>query len=163
MADPQQGLERFADAMAELAAGVAVVTVRDDERPGGLLVTSMTAYTAEPPSVLVSVARSSRSHPALSEGREFGVHMLGAHQQGVARRFASKADDKFADLEWSWDGEVPRIAGTLAYLRCETDAVFDHRDHTILIGLVRALAIDDTAVEPLVYWRRELTWRLGPR
>lgn len=156
------GAAGFADVMAELAAGVSLVTTRDGDRPVGLLVTSMVAYTADPPSVLLSVAHSSRTHPPLCAGGRFGIHLLGAGQEALARVFASKSTDKFGAVAWSWDGEVPRVEGALAYLRCETDAAFDHRDHTILVGRVEAVE-RALGVEPLLYWRREMTWRIGPR
>lgn len=85
MADdlPAVRVELFRDAMAALASGVAVVTARRaDGSPAGLLATSIAAYSAEPPSILLSIAHSSRSHPTLVEHAErFGVHLLGRDQE----------------------------------------------------------------------------------
>ena len=55
-------------------------------------------------------------------------------QEPIAKVFASKADDKFAELEWSWDGDVPHVHGALAYMRCTREVQFTHLDHTVLIG-----------------------------
>jgi flavin reductase (DIM6/NTAB) family NADH-FMN oxidoreductase RutF len=150
----------FGDLMAELPAGVAVVTTRHGDEPKGLVVTSLTAYTAEPPSVLVSVAHSSRCYGALLEASHFGVHILQLGQDAVAGAFASKSDDKFAGLDWDWDGDVPRLGGTLAYLRCRTSKAFEHLDHTVLIGIIEDCHRLDAA-EPMVYLRRRFAWRLG--
>ena len=150
----------FGDLMAELPAGVAVITTRDGEQPKGLVVTSLTAYTADPPSLLVSVAHSSRCYEALVAAECFGVHLLRCGQDEIAGTFASKADDKFAGLDWSWDDDVPRLSGALAYVRCETSKSFTHLDHTVLIGTITAVERDEAA-EPMLYLRRGFTWRVS--
>ena len=51
----------FRESMASLASGVAVLTARlDDGAPCGLVATSLSAYSAAPPSVLVSIGHTSR-------------------------------------------------------------------------------------------------------
>lgn len=150
----------FGSLMGELPAGVAVITTRADDDPKGLVVTSLTAYTADPPSVLVSVAHTSRSYDALLEGSHFGVHVLRQGQDDVADAFASKAEDKFAGLDWEWDGDVPCLDGPLAYLRCRTAKSFTHFDHTVLIGVIEHCDRNEEA-EPMVYLRRRFAWRLA--
>jgi flavin reductase ActVB len=152
--------ELFREAMAGLASGVSVVTARrPDGSPCGLAATSVSSFSAHPPSVLVSVAHASRCHEALAAGEWFGVHLLSAAQEDVARVFASLSDDKFADLDWDWEGEVPVLGSALAYLRCRRSAHFEHHDHSIVIGDV----IDGRheSGEPLVYMRQRMSWRLG--
>jgi flavin reductase (DIM6/NTAB) family NADH-FMN oxidoreductase RutF len=152
----------FRDAMASLASGVAVLTARrDDGAACGLVATSLAAYSARPPSVLVSIGHTSRCHEALADGAEFGVHLLASDQEPLAHVFADpNREDKFVEVEWSWDGDVPDVAGTLAYLRCRRSARFDLYDHTILIGDVQSGRRGDGA--PLVYLDRHMGWRLGP-
>jgi flavin reductase (DIM6/NTAB) family NADH-FMN oxidoreductase RutF len=153
--------QTFRDAMAGLASGVAVVTARrPDGHPCGLVATSVSAFSAAPPSVLVSVAHSSRCHVALTESRAFGVHVLAADQEPLAHVFAGRGDDKFAGVEWSWDEGVPRIHGTLSYLRGRRSAVFELYDHTLLVGDVIDGALGEG--EPLVYMGRSMAWRLEP-
>lgn len=149
----------FGELMAELPAGVAVITVRAPDGPMGLVMTSLTAYTADPPSVLVSVDHASRCHDSLLDTECFGVHLLACGQDEVAARFASKADDKFRGLDWDWDHDVPRLDGTLAYLRCETSKSFAHLDHTVLIGTIKEAQLDPEA-EPMLYLRRRFAWRV---
>ena len=151
----------FVEAMAGLASGVAVVTGRrSDGHPCGLVATSISAFSADPPSVLASIAHSSRCHEALTDGGAFGVHVLSADQEPIARVFAGLGDDKFAGVEWEWDDGVPRIAGALSYLRCRRSALFELYDHSLLIGDVTGGAVVDG--EPLVYLGRSMAWRLEP-
>lgn len=151
----------FRDAMASLASGVAVLTARrDDGAPCGLVATSLAAYSVRPPSLLVSIGHTSRCHEALADGASFGVHLLAIEQEPIARVFANPlTEDKFDDVTWEWDGEVPAISGTLAYLRCHRSARFDLYDHTILIGDVEHGRHDGG--DPLVYLERRMGWRLS--
>lgn len=150
----------FADLMAELPAGVTVVTTAGASGPVGLTVTSMTAFSADPPSVMVSIAHGSRCHERLLATDRFGVHVLHSGQEPVARVFASRIDDKFAELDWSWDGDVPHLHGALTYMRCTREAEFTHRDHTIVIGTIEDAALMASA-EPLLYLRRRFSWRFS--
>jgi flavin reductase (DIM6/NTAB) family NADH-FMN oxidoreductase RutF len=151
----------FKDAMSSLASGVAVVTARrPDGNPCGLAATSVASYSAHPPSLLVSVAHSSRCHSALTQSANFGVHILRADEADMAEVFAGKGDDKFGGVDWRWDDEVPELMGTIAYLRCRRSANFERYDHTILIGDIESGRFQHG--EPLLYARRRMDWLLTP-
>lgn len=152
----------FREAMAGLASGVAVVTARQpDSHPCGLVATSVSSFSADPPSVLVSISHSSRCHAALTGGGAFGVHLLAADQEPLAHVFAGLGDDKFAGVDWSWDDDVPRIDGTLSYLCCSRSALFELYDHSLLVGDVARGAVNGG--DPLVYMARSMGWRLESR
>jgi flavin reductase (DIM6/NTAB) family NADH-FMN oxidoreductase RutF len=151
--------ELFREAMAALCSGVAVITARREEgSPCRLVATSVSSFSANPASVLVSVDHSSRCHRALVDGDRFGVHVLAKDQEALAHVFAGRGDDKFAGVDWSWDDGVAHIAGTLSYLRCRRSALFELYDHSILIGDVLGGRRDPG--EPLVYLDRRMDWRV---
>jgi flavin reductase ActVB len=152
----------FTEAMTCLVTGVSVVTAqRADGRPCGLLVSSICSYSVKPPSVLIAVDQASRSYTTLVECAQFGVHVLSSAQGPVASVFASRSDDKFADVPWYWDAVVPRLADVPVYLPCRARAVFRHGDHAIIIGDV--ISADVQPADPLVCYRRRLGWQLrGP-
>jgi flavin reductase (DIM6/NTAB) family NADH-FMN oxidoreductase RutF len=128
--------ELFVGGVTSLASGVAVVTARRTSgNPCGLAATAITSYTAHPPSLLVSIAHVSRCHDALASSERFGVHLLRSDELALAHGFADReAEDKFDGLEWAWDGDVPELGGTLAYLRRRRASNFARYDHTIMIG-----------------------------
>ncbi len=152
----------FHEAMSHLASGVAVVTARrPDGLPCGIAATSLTSYSAHPPSLLVSVWHGSRCHPALARCERFGVHLLRSDELEVAHGFADRESvDKFAGLEWRWDEDVPELAGTLVYLRCRRAENFMRYDHTLLIGDLESGRLEPG--EPLVYARRRMDWLMQP-
>lgn len=150
----------FAEAMSRLVSGLAVITTRQaGGAPCGLLVSSICSYSVAPPSVLVVIDHASRCREPLARCAEFGVHVLGSAQERTARTFASRGADKFADVAWVWDATVPRLCAAPIYLRCATTAVFDHGDHTVLIGEVARVEVEDA--EPLVCYRRVFDWGLS--
>jgi len=149
--------------MSSLASGVTVVTARRaDGHPCGLAATSVSSYSAEPPSLLVSVSHGSRCHRALTQAVRFGVHILRSDELELAHVFAGRGEDKFGGLEWRWDEDVPELTGTIAYLRCRRTANFERYDHTILIGDLDGGRIEEG--DPLLYARRRMDWllRSGP-
>jgi flavin reductase (DIM6/NTAB) family NADH-FMN oxidoreductase RutF len=152
----------FREAMTHLASGVAVITARrPDGAPCGIAVTSLTSYSAHPPSLLVSVWHGSRCHEALAACERFGVHLLKSDELALARRFADRSlPDKFEGVEWSWDEDVPELARTLAYLRCRRVTNFVQYDHTVLIGDLEGGRLEEG--EPLVYARRRMDWLMQP-
>jgi flavin reductase ActVB len=151
--------DTFREAMSLLAGGVAGVTTRDrDGRPRGMLATAVTSYTDSPPSLLISAAHASRTHDPLVEAVGIGVHLLTHEQHGIASVLAGKSDDKFAELDWEWDGDVPHIPGALAYMRCERAHCVTHYDHSIVIADVETTEIGEAL--PLIYFERTLGWQL---
>lgn len=158
---PDAGVaELFHEAMASLASGVAIVTARrPDGEPCGLVATSVASFSAHPPSVLVSVDHGSRCHSALAACNHLGVHVLDTASEALARTFAGRGDDKFAEHGWSWDDDIPRLDATLAYLRCRRAENFERYDHTILIGDVLGGRL--AGGEPLLYARRRMDWLLS--
>ncbi|WP_327302192.1 flavin reductase family protein [Streptomyces sp. NBC_01298] len=156
----QDALGDFRETMAHLVSGVAVVTVSSPQGvPGGLLVSSITSYGTDPATVMLAVSRTARTYSLLREAEEFGVHLLASDQTELAGIFAGHQDDKFTGIAWEWDGTVPRVSGSMAYLRCRTVMFTPFADHAIAVGQVAGLKIEGG--EPLVYFKRRLGWHLS--
>ncbi len=147
-------LDVFKDAMASLASGVAVITGLDDQRrPRGITATSITSYSANPPSVLICVANDSQSYEALTSWYHYGVNLLGADQEDVAMLFAKPDPEKFAKCAWQPGPEgIPYLEGAIARLVCQTVRAIQHGTHTIVIGEI--VGGDTPGGSPLVYCGR---------
>lgn len=78
---------------------------------------------------------------------------MGHDQLEVCGVMASRAEDKFADVDWSpASSGSPIIAGSVAYIDCEIEAVHDGGDHDIVIGRVLGLEVMDSK-SPLVFFQ----------
>lgn len=158
----QHGLaELFTATMSGHPSGVAVITTPSATGVMGFAATAVMSYSADPPSILLSVSRTSRTHDHLIISNEFGVHLLAHDQDDVAAVFASKSDSKFDRVPWEWDHEVPRIRGVRAFLRCAPAARMTYADHTVVIASILDISVDD-GIDPLVYYRRAFTWSIRP-
>ena len=135
----------FRQALRQFATGVTVVTTRDvDGRPCGLTVSAFAAVSLEPPLVLVCVARSTSSHDAIAAHGWFAVHVLGAEQEALARRFAAPAGDRFAGLPGRVGlAQLPLLADVVAALECRIVHAHPGGDHTIFVGEVERTATTD--------------------
>lgn len=152
-ADGGEASRALRNALGQFATGVTIVTAAVDGRPAtGLAVSSFNAVSLDPPLVLWSLRRASRSLPVLREARSFVVNVLGDHQHGLIARFAGGAHDRFEGVDWRPGRHGgPVIRGAIAHFECALHAEHDGGDHVILVGRVLAHAAADG--RPLVYWR----------
>ncbi|MFM9608169.1 flavin reductase [Streptomyces niveiscabiei] len=130
--------------------GVTVVTTDDAGTPKGLAVNAFASISLDPPMVLVCVQRSSATHPALHRASHLGVNILAAGQLDVAKVFAGKSDDKFAQVAWVPGAHgVPLLDGSCAQIEVEIGERLEAGSHTVFTGRVVSARHDDLA--PLVY------------
>ncbi len=144
------------DAMGCFATGITVITARDAAgRHVGLTANSFNSVSLEPPLVLFSLDRRANCVDAFNLGLAFTVNVLGADQQAVSNHFASKADDKFAEMDFAWqagDNGCAMLDGAIASFECVTDAVHEGGDHVIVVGRVTHLnQVGDAS--PLLYFQ----------
>ena len=150
--------QRFASIMAAFPSGVAIITTASgDRRPKGLTTTAVCSVSADPPLLLVCIDRGSRTLPALVEAKRFVINFIRLEYQEVCRAFASKDDDKFANLLWETTGSgMPLLREhVVSWAECATVQEIEAGDHIILIGRVEDGDVTtDAEVAPLVYYRR---------
>lgn len=154
---PSMAAESFRELMAGLAGHVAVVTALDpDGRPVGLTTTAVTSVSATPPLLLVCVDLTSRTLPALRQGRRFVVNFLHDGSEALAARFASKLDEKFDGIEWSPTGSgIPVLREhSLGWAECRITEEVEAGDHVILIAKLEAGQTVDEKGDALLYHRR---------
>ncbi|WP_028266936.1 flavin reductase [Arthrobacter sp. MA-N2] len=134
----------------QFITGVTVVTTKEGETPKGLAANSYCSVSIEPPLVLICVQKTSSTYPALFSSSHLGINILGTAQHETVRVFASKAADKFADLDWHEGPKgSPLLNGSAASLEAEIQERFQAKTHTVFICRVRHAEIDDSA--PMVY------------
>ncbi|HLA91637.1 MAG TPA: flavin reductase family protein [Gemmatimonadaceae bacterium] len=145
--------DAFRDVLGRFATGVTVLTTRDAEgRDRGMTVSAFAALSLEPPLVLVCVARDATIAGAVAAASHFGVSVLAAHQEPLARRFADPNADRFDAVPLSRGASgVALVRGALAHLECRATARHEGGDHTIVVGEV--LAASALEGEPLVHFR----------
>jgi len=155
--DIEVNANSFKNAMRQLAGGVSVVTVGRGTQISGMTVTSVTSFSADPPSILVCVNRSASSWPLLETYRSFAVNILNADQQDVADRFAGRhgvsGAARFDGASWSTlVTGVPVLDDALAAVDCRVEEIIERHSHAIVIGRVAAVRVEGRTAA-LAYWQ----------
>jgi len=133
------GPDRFREVMGHFPTGVAVITATAASGPVGMTANAVCSLSLEPLLLLVCFDRHARTLSVVRETERFGVNVLAAGQEDLARLFASKVPEheKFAEVEHTVHDGIPVIEGTLAWVGCTLERLVPGGDHTIGIGAVQ--------------------------
>jgi flavin reductase (DIM6/NTAB) family NADH-FMN oxidoreductase RutF len=104
----------------------------------------------EPPLVLVSLSKTSRSSAAIKPGVPYAVNVLHHGQRDLAMHFAGRPDPE-TRVGWEVRSGVPHLAGAGAYFRCVARDVHDAGDHVLVVGLVEEFQAHGHP--PLLFYR----------
>lgn len=148
----------FRTIIGNFATGVTVITAAAGEELQGMTANAFTSLSLDPMLVLICVDKGSHTHRVVQSGGAFTVNVLGAHQEGVSRLFAKKAEPERGALR----GQAFRIGVTgapvledcLAYVECRVAGELPGGDHTIFLGEVVDAAVVSGG-EPLVFFRAQ--------
>lgn len=147
-----QGLK---DALARLASGVALIACWDDGAPKGLIATSLSGLSVDPPLVLFSVRHEASAHDALLREGRYTATILSEADAAEAQAFASStgAISRFTSAKWRLDDPfAPRFQGGLSTFDLKTDRWI--RTHATTLFIAEALAVNSAAGPPLLYFER---------
>jgi 3-hydroxy-9,10-secoandrosta-1,3,5(10)-triene-9,17-dione monooxygenase reductase component len=145
--------EEFREALGAYATGVTVVTAIGPNGPSGATANAVTSLSLDPPMMLACLDRGSRTLTSVRAQGRFGVNVLAAGQEELARRFAGKDSEaeKWDGVEWSESDDLPRLPGALMWVACELRDLIDGGDHLILTGNV--FAAESHEGQPLLFHR----------
>jgi len=152
--EPVPSASDFRLGMRRLASGVSLITTVVDGVPHGLAATSVSSLSADPPTLLVCVNRTSSSHEPIAAAGRFCVNVLSESQQPIAARFGSALDraERFSQGSWSvLQTGAPALDEALANFDCVIDQAIPYRSHTIFIGRIQAIRLSDPGSTPLLY------------
>jgi flavin reductase (DIM6/NTAB) family NADH-FMN oxidoreductase RutF len=150
--------DQYRELLASFPAGICVVTAfTPDGEPRGLTLIAFCGVSLDPPLVLVCVDRASHTLPAIQASGGFTVNIVSATSRHLARLMATKAEDKFMQINW----RRPPLAeagpvlyeDAAAYILCRTWQAVEAGDHWIFIGSVLGGEVEPGR-PPLVFHRR---------
>lgn len=163
-ASPSAFTERqLRDALGQFATGVTIVTTANAQgAPAGMTVSSFNSVSLTPPLVLWSLGQATSLYPVFLRSQHYAVHVLALEQEALARRFAARDGDRFAQVDWQPNAEgVPIIQGAVAVFECALRHRYAGGDHIIMVGEV--LRCQRLGGEPLLYHGGQLGRRLAPQ
>lgn len=143
----------FRDVLGCYPTGVAVITSMNEGRPISLVVGTFTSISLDPPLVGFFPGKGSRTWPLIEASGRFCVNVLGGHQVDLCRHFASKVEDKFADLSHGLSPSgLPLIDEAVAWIDCAIQDVQAIGDHYLVVGAVEAMSASEVH-KPLIFLR----------
>lgn len=125
------GLRR---AFACFPSGVTAVCALRDGVPTGIVASSFTSVSLDPPLVSVCMAHTSTTWPALRDAPRIGVSVLADHHSEVAAALSTKQGDRFAKVDWEpTDAGAVLVHGSTLWLDCAVDRTYPAGDHDIVL------------------------------
>jgi flavin reductase (DIM6/NTAB) family NADH-FMN oxidoreductase RutF len=124
-------------AMAAFATGVAVVSAaRPHGAVAGITVNSLTSVSLQPPLLLWCLGDACERYDLFASAPLWGVSVLGAGEEALARRFARLHTETIDPHEADVLGDAPVLRAGVAHFACRTHATHEGGDHLVIVGEV---------------------------
>ena len=146
--DTAQFAAEFKLGMRSLAGAVNIITCRHDGHVFGMTATAVCSATAEPPTVLACINRSTTTHEAVAAAEVFCVNVLRHEDRELSGLFSGvhgsemRGEARFRAAEWSeLSTGAPVLKNALVAFDCRVVNRMAHGTHTVFLGEVQQLLI----------------------
>ncbi|KAA0967049.1 flavin reductase [Sporosarcina sp. ANT_H38] len=138
----------FRNAMGSFATGVTVITTEIEEEVHGMTANAFMSISLNPKLVAISIGENAKMHQHIKNANQFAINILSSDQQNVSKRFSGQLN---IDSEITFDSYkgLPILEDALAVVTCELYSEYVVGDHTIFIGHVTGVKIEEK--EPLMF------------
>lgn len=146
----------FRDAMSLLTTAVNIITTEGSAGAHGFTASAVCSVTDTPPTLLVCMNQTSRSHGHFVENKTLSVNVLGAKHESISNAFASKlsSQERFEYGSWSQlKTGAPILEDALVSFDCEIQDIQQVGTHSVFMCRVVAIKQSEQE-ESLVYFNR---------
>ena len=140
---------QFRTAMGKFATGVTVIATDVDGDVHGMTANAFMSVSLDPKLVVISIGEKARILEKIKQSKTFSVNILAADQQELSMIFAGQLKEHREVIFDRLDGK-PVLAGAVAQIACEVSAEHVEGDHTLFIGRVTDIHLEDA--EPLIFY-----------
>ena len=153
--DAEVDANEFRAAMRNFASSVTIITTNTGGQHHGMTATAVCSVSAEPPTILVVVNRTARTHPLIEATGAFTVNLLARDQQALAARFSVKHPNQFEGIDYfeTVRTRSPVFREVASFLECRLVSQLDVGTHTVFFG--RVLHCKGSSALPLLYHEGE--------
>ena len=141
-------------AMRRYPAAISLVVAREpDARFAGMVATSVTSASMDPPLMMVALRREGRMSQTVRCSGEFGLVMLAHGDADLIDIFAnaSGSGSKFSADRWDLSGPLPHLASGAASIACSLQTIHPAGSHDLFIGEVRDVRLGPQS-RPMVWF-----------
>ena len=146
----------FRDAMSLLTTAVNIITTEGSAGAHGFTASAVCSVTDTPPTLLVCMNQTSRSHGHFVENKTLSVNVLGGQHESISNAFASKlsSQERFEYGSWSQlKTGAPILEDALVSFDCEIQDIQQVGTHSVFMCRVVAIKQSEQE-ESLVYFNR---------
>ncbi len=140
---------QFRTAMGKFATGVTVIATDVDGEVHGMTANAFMSVSLDPKLVVISIGEKARILEKIKQSQTFSVNILAANQQELSMIFAGQLKEH-RDVEFDRLDGKPVLNGAVAQIACEVAAEYLEGDHTLFIGRVTDIKLEDA--EPLIFY-----------
>lgn len=137
----------FRKAMGKFATGVTVLTTIHEGDIHGMTANAFMSVSLDPKLVVISVGKYARFLDKVTQSKRFAVNILAEDQQLISQHFAGKPQ---GEVQFGTLDGLPVIDGAIAQITCEVTSVYEEGDHTLFIGRVTDLKLEEK--NPLLFF-----------
>lgn len=138
----------FRNAMGSFATGVTVIATETKGNPHGMTANAFMSQSLDPKLIIISLKNDARMLENIKESKQFSVNVLSENQQDLSMIFAGQIKTEDSVVFDYLDGK-PVIPEALAQVACNVKTEYVEGDHTIFIGQVTDIHLNDG--EPLIF------------
>ncbi|MBT2720595.1 flavin reductase family protein [Bacillus sp. ISL-46] len=139
----------FRTAMGKFATGVTVIATDVEGDVHGMTANAFMSVSLSPKLVVISIGEKAKILEKIKQSQTFSVNILAADQQELSMIFAGQIKEPREVIFNRLDGK-PVLAGAVAQIACEVTAEHVEGDHTLFIGKVTDIKLEDA--EPLLFY-----------
>ncbi|EKN65354.1 flavin reductase domain-containing protein FMN-binding protein [Neobacillus bataviensis LMG 21833] len=140
---------QFRNAMGKFATGVTVIAAEVDGNVHGMTANAFMSVSLSPKLVVISIAEKAQMLEKIKQSGAFSVNILASDQKDLSMVFAGQMKDHQEVVFDRLDG-VPVLPNVLTQISCEVTAAHVEGDHTLFIGRVTDIHVNDS--DPLIYY-----------
>ena len=144
---------QFKLGMRSLAHAVNIVTAAHGGHRYGMTATAVCSATAEPPTILICLNKTSATCGSVAKSKSFCVNVLRAEDWELSTTFsgAQSGETRFKSREWTrLVTGSPVLIDALVSFDCRVVKRMVHGTHTIFLGEVEQVAFGKKG-KPLLY------------
>ncbi|MEH7073615.1 flavin reductase family protein [Neobacillus drentensis] len=140
---------KFRTAMGKFATGVTVITTEIAGEVHGMTANAFMSVSLDPKLVVISIGEKAQMLDKIKKSKKFAVNILSAEQQELSMIFAGQIKEQREISFERLDG-LPVLSGAIAQVACEVVNVHIEGDHTLFIGKVIEIELNEK--EPLMFF-----------
>lgn len=126
--------------LRNLSYGVYVVTSKDIDRNVGCIANSIMQVTSNTCIIAVSINHDNYTNTVIKKHKRFGVSILKeTSDSNIIGTFGfktSKDTDKFKDIKFKEEDDIPVIEDSCGYMICKVTDIMETETHTVFLAEV---------------------------